>query len=150
MINLWTNIFTALKIKKTHCVFFAQVKRILHVWKMEMSRNFPILFVKYLSSFCRWEMTKWSPKNWREHRAGVNFINVKHANFTYKRLFSSYVLALNELSYKKHPQKTLTKLSIDVNFISISLESFCTKLLLKKSWEKNPFIQKSWWKWHLV
>ncbi len=29
---------------------------------------------------------------------GVNFINIKRA---YERLFSSYVLALNELSYKK-------------------------------------------------
>jgi hypothetical protein len=33
---------------------------------------------------------------------GVNFINVKRATFTYERLFSSYVLALNKLSYKKY------------------------------------------------
>jgi len=41
----------------------------------------------------------------------VNFINVKHANFTYESLFSSYVLALNELSYKKRAHKMLMKLT---------------------------------------
>ncbi len=41
----------------------------------------------------------------------VNFINVKHANFTYERLFSSYVLALNKLSYEKRAQKMLMILS---------------------------------------
>ncbi len=39
----------------------------------------------------------------------VNFINVKRTNFTYKRLFSSYILALNKLSYKKRLCKTLMK-----------------------------------------
>ncbi len=32
----------------------------------------------------------------------VNFINVKRKNFTYERLYSSYILALNKLLYKKH------------------------------------------------
>jgi len=33
-------------------------------------------------------------------KPAVNFINVKCTNFTYESLFSSYVLALNKLSYK--------------------------------------------------
>ncbi len=41
----------------------------------------------------------------------VNFINVKHANFTYESLFSTYILALNELSYEKRAHKTLMKLT---------------------------------------
>ncbi len=43
---------------------------------------------------------------------GVNIINVKRTNFAYKRLFSSYVLALNELSYEKHARKMLMKLTV--------------------------------------
>ncbi len=42
---------------------------------------------------------------------GVNFINVKRAPFLYEHLFSSYVLALNELSYKKRARITLMKLT---------------------------------------
>jgi hypothetical protein len=42
---------------------------------------------------------------------GVNFIDVKRAHFSYKRLFSSYILALNELSYKKFVGLTLMKLT---------------------------------------
>ncbi len=33
-------------------------------------------------------------------KPAVNFINGKRTNFTYESLFSSYVLALNKLSYK--------------------------------------------------
>ena len=44
----------------------------------------------------------------------VNFINVKRARFSYKRLFSSYVLALNKLSYKKFA----------VNFINVLRTAF--------------------------
>jgi hypothetical protein len=43
--------------------------------------------------------------------SGVNFINVKRAHFSYERLFSSYVLALNELSYEKFARLTLMKLT---------------------------------------
>ncbi len=42
---------------------------------------------------------------------GVNFINIKLAHFSYERLFSSYVLALNELSYKKFVCLMLMKLT---------------------------------------
>jgi len=42
---------------------------------------------------------------------GVNFINVKCAHFLYKRLFSSYVLALNELLYEKCVHLMLMKLT---------------------------------------
>jgi len=42
---------------------------------------------------------------------GVNFIKVKGENFMYKRLFSSYILALNELLYEKRAQKMLMKLT---------------------------------------
>jgi len=41
----------------------------------------------------------------------VNFINVKCANFTYKSFFSSYILALNKLLYKKRARKMLMKLT---------------------------------------
>ncbi len=43
--------------------------------------------------------------------AGVNFINILHANFLYKRHFSSYVLALSKNSYKKCERITLMKLT---------------------------------------
>ncbi len=39
----------------------------------------------------------------------VNFINVKCAHFSNERLFSSYVLALNELMYEKFARSTLMK-----------------------------------------
>jgi len=42
---------------------------------------------------------------------GVNFINIKLAHFSYKLLFSSYILALNELSYEKFARLTLMKLT---------------------------------------
>jgi len=41
----------------------------------------------------------------------ANFFKVKRANFTYESLFSSYILALNELSYEKRAHKTLMKLT---------------------------------------
>ncbi len=43
--------------------------------------------------------------------SGVNFINVLRACFSYERLFSSYVLALSKLSYKKCACKMLMKLT---------------------------------------
>jgi hypothetical protein len=51
----------------------------------------------------------------------VDFINVKRAKFTYKSLFSSYVLALNELSYEKRTHKTLMKLTPRVDFTKLCL-----------------------------
>ncbi len=47
----------------------------------------------------------------REPTAGVNFINVKRVHFSYERLFSSYILALNKLSYEKFARLTLMKLT---------------------------------------
>ncbi len=58
----------------------------------------------------------------------VNFINVKRANFTYESLFSSYVLALNELLYKKRTCKTLMKLT--------------PACLWMSSWDDSPYV--SW------
>jgi len=49
----------------------------------------------------------------RSRRPGVNFISVKRAHFSYERLFSLYVLALNELSYEKFARLTLMKLTAD-------------------------------------
>ncbi len=40
----------------------------------------------------------------------VNFINNKRARFSYKRLFSSYVLALNKLSYEKFVRKNVDEI----------------------------------------
>jgi len=51
---------------------------------------------------------------------GVNFINIKCAHFLYERLFSSYVLALNKLLYKKFPRLTLMKLT---EGLTVSAES---------------------------
>ncbi len=42
---------------------------------------------------------------------GVNFINVKRANFSYEHRFSSYVLALSKNLYKKFARLTLMKLT---------------------------------------
>ncbi len=53
--------------------------------------------------------------------AGVNFINLKRANFMYECLFSSYVLDLNELLYEKRTQKTLMKLSPGVKVVHKTL-----------------------------
>ncbi len=41
----------------------------------------------------------------------VNFINVKHANFIYQSLFSSDILAMNELWYEKRARIMLMKLT---------------------------------------
>jgi len=43
--------------------------------------------------------------------SGVNFINVKNANFSYELRLSSYVLALSKNSYEKIVRKTLMKLT---------------------------------------
>jgi len=42
---------------------------------------------------------------------GVNFINVLHTNFSYKRGFSSYVLTLSKNSYEKFACLMLMKLT---------------------------------------
>jgi hypothetical protein len=43
---------------------------------------------------------------------GVNFINIIGTNFSYKRHFSSYVLALLKNLYEKRARITLMKLTI--------------------------------------
>ena len=43
--------------------------------------------------------------------SGVNFINVKRTNISYKRRSSSYVLALSKNLYEKRARKTLMKLT---------------------------------------
>ncbi len=47
---------------------------------------------------------------------GVNFINVKRTNFSYKLWFSSYVLALSKNSYKKFARLMLMKLTVGLIF----------------------------------
>ncbi len=54
----------------------------------------------------------------------VNFINLKRANYTYKSIFYSYVLALNKLSYKKRAHKMFMKLTPVVNLANILMCSF--------------------------
>ncbi len=51
-------------------------------------------------------------------------VNVKRTNFTYEPLYSSYILALNKLLYKKCVQKTLMKLSPGVDSTKIFMPSF--------------------------
>jgi len=64
----------------------------------------------------------------------VNFINVKRVNFTYGSLFSSYVLALNKLSYKKCVSKTLMKLTPEMNVENKMFSMhFSTKFSIKYS-----------------
>ncbi len=58
--------------------------------------------------------------------SGVNFINVKRAHFLYECLFSSYILALNELSYKKFARLTLMKLTAGEFYTSRFHIPFCT------------------------
>jgi len=58
----------------------------------------------------------------------VNFINVLRKNFSYKRRFSSYVLALSKNLYEKVVRKTLMKLTPVVNFSNILLAAFSTKI----------------------
>jgi len=60
---------------------------------------------------------------------GVNVINVKRAHFLYKRLFSSYGLALNKLSYEKFTRLTLMKLTAGVFFKKCQICS--------KTWPSN-------------
>ena len=60
---------------------------------------------------------------------GVNFINVQHTGFLYKRLFSSYVLALNELSYKKFACLKLMISTPGLNFINGKRAKFTHKRL---------------------
>ena len=55
-----------------------------------------------------YEIFEFGPNNCE---SGVYFINVLRTNFLYKRHFSSYVLALKELSYKKFARLTLMKLT---------------------------------------
>jgi len=63
--------------------------------------------------------------------SGVNYVNVICAPFSYESLFSSYVLALNELSYKKCARKTLMKLTQGWRRESASTEKcFHFRLLL--------------------
>jgi len=57
-----TNIFIALTIIKKHNEYFSSEEGITYMKHENVKNIFPILFVKYLSSFCRWEMSKWSPK----------------------------------------------------------------------------------------
>ncbi len=49
------------------------------------------------------------------------------ARFSHERLFSSYVLALNELSYEKFVPLTLMKLTAGVNFSNIYEPPFVRK-----------------------
>jgi len=59
------------------------------------------------------EIGDWNSRREGDRKPVVNFINVKFANCMYKSLFSSYVLALNKLSYVKCARKTLMKLTTD-------------------------------------
>jgi hypothetical protein len=62
----------------------------------------------------------------------VNFINVKHANFSYKHcfgsFFSSYMYIVTELpkqcSYEKFVRLTLRKLTPRHNFFNVLLTAF--------------------------
>ncbi len=48
------------------------------------------------------------------HQLGVNFINVRCTNFLYERRFSSYVLALSKILYKKFARLKLMKLTVEL------------------------------------
>jgi len=80
-------------------------------------------------------MTSSSAVQQLSSQPGVDITNVLRAPFSYKSLFSSYVSALNELSYKKHERKTLMKLSTGVDFTNV-LQAVLICM-------KNPKAQKS-------
>ncbi len=62
----------------------------------------------------------------------VNFINVLRTNFLYERHFSSYVLALKELSYVKFARLTLMKLTACLHSQSFSQSKQSIQLSLTK------------------
>ncbi len=86
-------------------IFFFWVRIILF-----LTSSRPLMYFQFYGFFHRGKVV---PRNKIEshRRQGVNFINVKCANFKYERLFSRYALALNKLSYEKCMQKVLMKLS---------------------------------------
>jgi len=85
---------------------------------IQISQHFKLNFYRSLRPifFKRLKMTLFFPHVLSQIflHPGVNFIDVKRAHFSYERLFSSYVLALNELSYKKFARLTLMKLTEDM------------------------------------
>jgi hypothetical protein len=70
------------------------------------------------------------------HLPAVNSINVIRAHFLYKRLFSSYVLALAKKFVQKSAQKMLMKLTPRVNFTKINLPSKKCTVFGKKFTDK--------------
>jgi len=64
-----------------------------------------------LFNFWGQKFVKWR-KMLMKLRLGVNFINILSTNFSYKRHFSSYFLALSKNLYKKFVRLTLMKLTL--------------------------------------
>ncbi len=68
---------------------------------------------KFIAEFCCAVNLK------RLRPTGVNFVNIICAPFLYESLFSSYVLALNKLSYEKRARKTFMKFTpgVDIHWL---------------------------------
>jgi len=100
-----------------------------------------ISFLQLLSSYNeKWFIVQFSNAM---SSLGVNFVNVKHTHFLYQRLFSSYVLALNKLSYEKIASLTLMKLT--AGFLLMLFEHKVT--YKQRIWIQSCQSLKPFW-WH--
>jgi len=77
----------------------------------------------------------------------VHFINVIRAHFLYKRLFSSYVLALAKNSYKKSAQKNVDE--IDTWMFNFS-ETYLLQTNYSSFFRSGKFWNMIWCQWFLV
>jgi len=94
-------------------------------------------FSLHVVNVCNFSLKEYFRKNARKMlvklTTGVNFINVKHTNFSYELRFSSYVLALSKNLYEKFARKMLVKLT--TGFPSSFI---CpTMILIRLSWQES-------------
>jgi hypothetical protein len=105
-------------------------------------------------------LTSYEEVNGRTFSVGVNFINFFRANFLNKSIFSSYVLALNEVFYENHMRTNVDEIDARLPFFSHQVNWFFTRFLIKLSltqiiyWStiKVKFIKTQWFitKWFIV
>jgi len=133
--------------------FISRPWRLLHFhWAVIFGLYYTFFSVIYWAAggtgICRSKSTK------VHFLQGVNFINVLRLNFSYKRYFSSYVFALNKLSYKKFACLMLMKLTAGRIRVLISIffhqprKFFCLDclifLLLRSSFSFSTSIGPSY------
>jgi len=108
------NLHSAVSFVHMHIVGKVNARILVHAWWEIESVCVFVCVCKYMKLFStdiQINCLLWTMQISKIRSPVVNFINVKCANFMYKSLFSSNVLALNELSYKKCACKMLMKLT---------------------------------------